>query len=61
VRVLESARQVSALLSIAADSHGAAVSAAEMAARAAVLTPLRRIARRAQVAAYNALVDEREG
>ncbi|WP_051969498.1 hypothetical protein [Kitasatospora azatica] len=58
VRVLESARQVSALLNIAADSHGAAVSAGEMAARAAALTPLRRTARRAQVAAYNALVDE---
>ncbi|MFI9271969.1 hypothetical protein ACIGXM_14785 [Kitasatospora sp. NPDC052896] len=59
VRVLESARQVSALLAIAAESHGAAVSAGEMAARAAVLAPLRRTARRAQVAAYNALVDER--
>lgn len=59
VRVLESARQVSALLAIAAGSHGAAVSAGEMAARATVLTPLRRMARRAQVAAYNALVDER--
>jgi hypothetical protein len=59
VRVLESARQVSALLHIAAGGHGAAVSAGEMAARAAVLTPLRRTARRAQVAAYNALVDER--
>ncbi|MDH6143834.1 MULTISPECIES: hypothetical protein [Kitasatospora] len=59
VRVLESARQVSALLAIAADGHGAAVSAGEMAARTAVLTPLRRTARRAQVAAYNAMVDER--
>ncbi|GAA1239143.1 hypothetical protein GCM10009665_32030 [Kitasatospora nipponensis] len=58
VRVLESARQVSALLTIAAGGHGAAVSAGEMAARAAALTPLRRTARRAQVAAYNALVDE---
>ncbi|MGW2378025.1 MULTISPECIES: hypothetical protein [Kitasatospora] len=59
VRVLESARQVSALLSIAAGGHGAAVSASEMAARQSVLAPLRRTARRAQVAAYNALVDER--
>lgn len=59
VRVLESARQVAALLAIASQSHGAAVSASEMGARAAVLTPLRRTARRAQVAAYNALVDER--
>ncbi|MDH6113516.1 hypothetical protein P3T36_001605 [Kitasatospora sp. MAP12-15] len=59
VRVLESARQVSALLEIAAGGHGAAVSASEMAARTAALAPLRRTARRAQVAAYNALVDER--
>ncbi len=59
VRVLESARQVSALLSIASDGHGAAVSATEMAARQDALAPLRRTARRAQVAAYNALVDER--
>ncbi|GAA1988767.1 hypothetical protein [Kitasatospora viridis] len=58
VRVLESARQVSALLAIAAGGHGAAVSAGEMAARSAALAPLRRTARRAQVAAYNALVDE---
>ncbi|MGW3231950.1 hypothetical protein [Kitasatospora sp. NPDC001095] len=60
VRVLESARQVSALLTIASGGHGAAVSASEMAARQSVLTPLRRTARRAQVAAYNALVDERD-
>ncbi|MFI6158063.1 hypothetical protein ACIBCA_35865 [Kitasatospora sp. NPDC051170] len=60
VRVLESARQVAALLSIASGEHGAAVSASEMAARQSALAPLRRTARRAQVAAYNALVDERE-
>ncbi|GAA2836756.1 hypothetical protein GCM10010441_71420 [Kitasatospora paracochleata] len=59
VRVLESARQVSALLGIAAGGHGAAVSASEMAARREVLAPLERTARRAQVAAYNAIVDER--
>lgn len=59
VRILESARQVSALLSIASGSHGAAVSASEMAARRATLAPLERTARRAQVAAYNAVVDER--
>lgn len=59
VRVLESARQVSALLTIAVGGHGTAVSASEMAARQSVLAPLRRTARRAQVAAYNALVDER--
>ncbi|GAA1500488.1 hypothetical protein GCM10009760_62050 [Kitasatospora kazusensis] len=58
VRVLESARQVSALLAIALSGHGAAVSASEMTARREVLAPLRRTARRAQVAAYNALPDE---
>ncbi len=61
VRVLESARRVTALLSIAAGGHGAAVSASEMTARRAALAPLQRTARRAQVAAYNALVDERSG
>ncbi|GLW69293.1 hypothetical protein Kpho02_15920 [Kitasatospora phosalacinea] len=59
VRVLESARQVSALLHIAAGGHGTAVSASEMAARRETLAPLDRTARRAQVAAYNAAVDER--
>lgn len=58
VRVLESARQVRALLTLASASEGAAVSAGEMAARAEAIRPLERIARRAQVAAYNALVDE---
>ncbi|MFD9127618.1 hypothetical protein [Kitasatospora sp. NPDC059571] len=58
VRVLQSAQQVSALLGIAAGGHGAAVSASEMAARREVLAPLERTARRARVAAYNALVDE---
>ncbi|MFE2347984.1 hypothetical protein [Kitasatospora cineracea] len=61
VRVLESARQVSALLHIAAGGHGAAVSASEMAARRDALAPLERTARRAQVAAHNAAVDERRG
>ncbi|AUG80338.1 hypothetical protein CFP65_5643 [Kitasatospora sp. MMS16-BH015] len=59
VRVLGSARQVAALLGIALEEHGAAVSAGEMAARREVLAPLLRTARRAQVAAYNSLVDER--
>ena len=58
VRVLESARQVRALLTLASASEGAAVSAGEMAARTEAIRPLDRIARRAQVAAYNALVDE---
>ncbi|MFC5907363.1 hypothetical protein [Streptacidiphilus monticola] len=58
VKVLDSARRVAALLEIAAMSEGAAVSAGEMAARSGALRPLARSARRAQVAAYNALVDE---
>lgn len=58
VRILESARKVSALLAIASAGHGAAVSASEMAARREVLGRLDRIARRAQVAAYNAIIDE---
>jgi hypothetical protein len=58
VRVLESARQVGALLTLASVTDGAAVSAAEMAARAEALRPLGRTVRRAQVAAYNAMVDE---
>ncbi|BFV56657.1 hypothetical protein KCMC57_up17610 [Kitasatospora sp. CMC57] len=58
VRVLESARQITALLSIALGGHGAAVSASEMAARREILAPLGRTARRATAAAYNAMVDE---
>ncbi|MFJ9520716.1 hypothetical protein ACIRPK_20990 [Kitasatospora sp. NPDC101801] len=58
VRVLESARQITALLAIALDGHGAAVSATEMTARREILAPLGRTARRATAAAYNALVDE---
>ena len=58
VRVLESARRVGALVGLASVSEGAAVSAGEMAARADALRPLARSARRAQVAAYNACVDE---
>ena len=58
VRVLESARQIGAMLALASVGDGAAVSAAEMAARAEALRPLGRTVRRAQVAAYNAMVDE---
>lgn len=58
VRVLASAQRVSALLAIASGGHGAAVSASEMTARSTALRPLERAARRAQVAAYNAAVDE---
>ena len=58
VRVLQSARQVRALLALATVDHGAAVSAGEMSAREAAMRPLGRAARRATVAAYNAMVDE---
>ncbi|WP_406860080.1 hypothetical protein ABZO31_06660 [Streptomyces sp. HUAS MG47] len=61
VRVLELAQRVSLLVSLAYDNgHGGAVSAGEMAARGAALRPVERVARRAQVAAYNAYVEERE-
>jgi hypothetical protein len=58
VRVLQSARQVRSLLALASVDEGAAVSAGEMAAREAAMRPLGRAARRAAVAAYNAMVDE---
>ncbi|WP_455360944.1 hypothetical protein [Streptomyces sp. SYSU K21746] len=59
VRVLELAQRVGLLISVAYESgHGGAVSAAEMAARAETLRPVERVARRAQVAAYNAYVEE---
>jgi hypothetical protein len=62
VRVLELAQRVGALVAIArgGEEHGAAVSAAEMAARDALLRPLERTARRAQVAAYNAFAEALE-
>ena len=65
VRVLELAQRVGALTGIArgggrAGEHGGAVSASEIAARAEVLRPVERTARRAQVAAYNAYVEEAE-
>jgi hypothetical protein len=60
VRVLELAQRVSALLSIAFREHGGAVSSSEMSARAALLRHVERTARRAQVAAYNAYVEEAE-
>jgi hypothetical protein len=67
-RVLELAQRVGALIAIAygprgggdGREHGSAVSASEIAARAEALRPLERTARRAQVAAYNAYVEERE-
>ncbi|MFJ8307396.1 MULTISPECIES: hypothetical protein [unclassified Streptomyces] len=61
VRVLELARRVGLLVSIAYESgHGGAVSASEIAARGEALRPVERVARRARVAAYNAYVEERE-
>ncbi|WP_328556330.1 hypothetical protein [Streptomyces sp. NBC_00358] len=61
VRVLELAQRVGMLISVAYESgHGGAVSASEMSARAEALRPVERTARRAQVAAYNAFVEEME-
>ncbi|NBM20746.1 hypothetical protein GUY61_35555, partial [Streptomyces sp. GC420] len=60
-RVLELAQRVGLLISLADESgHGGAVSVSEMATRAQALRPVERTARRAQVAAYNAYVEERE-
>lgn len=59
VRVLELARRVGLLISLAFENgHGGAVSASEIAARGEALRPVERVARRAQVAAYNAYVEE---
>ncbi|MHC3390368.1 hypothetical protein ACLQ2E_13010 [Streptomyces lavendulocolor] len=67
VRVLEMAQRVGLLVSLAyspaygiGGAHGGAVSASEMAARREALRPVERVARRAQVAAFNAWVEERE-
>ena len=60
MRVLELAQRVAALVSIASDGHGGAVSASQIVARAELLRPVERTARRAQVAAYNAYVEESE-
>lgn len=61
VRVLELAQRVGLLISLAhGNGHGGAVSAGEMGARAEALRPVERTARRAQVAAYNSVVEERE-
>ncbi|MEU6482285.1 hypothetical protein ABZ858_36575 [Streptomyces sp. NPDC047017] len=60
-RVLELAQRVGLLVSLAyGNGHGGAVSASEMAARGEALRPVERTARRAQVAAYNSVVEERE-
>ncbi|WP_190093593.1 hypothetical protein [Streptomyces melanogenes] len=59
VRVLELARRVGLLVEVAAAAEGVggAVSASELAARAEVLRPVERVARRARVAAYNSYVE----
>ncbi|MFD7878675.1 hypothetical protein ACFV5G_32065 [Streptomyces sp. NPDC059766] len=61
VRVLELAQRVGLLVALAHErGHGGAVSASEMGARTQALRPVERTARRAQVAAYNSVVEERE-
>ncbi|SEQ62277.1 hypothetical protein SAMN04487983_1006228 [Streptomyces sp. yr375] len=61
VRVLEMARRVGLLVSLAYENGpGGAVSSAEIAVRAEALRPVERTGRRAQVAAYNSVVEERE-
>ncbi|POX38417.1 hypothetical protein C3486_23100 [Streptomyces sp. Ru73] len=67
VRVLELAQKVGALIDIARGpaggdgrEHGAAVSSSQIAARMEALRPVERTARRAQVAAYDSFVEERE-
>ncbi|GAA3739390.1 hypothetical protein [Streptomyces tremellae] len=60
-RVLELARRVALMVALAHETgDGAAVSASAMAARVSALRPVERVARRAQVASYNAYVEERE-
>ncbi|MFG2298114.1 hypothetical protein [Streptomyces sp. NPDC048603] len=61
VRVLELAQRIGMLVGMAYEhGHGGAVSASEMQARAFALRPVERVARRAQVAAYNAYVEEQQ-
>ncbi|CAM5644953.1 hypothetical protein SSPIM334S_00016 [Streptomyces spiroverticillatus] len=59
VRVLEMARRVGLIVSLAyGNGHGGAVSASEMWARGEALRPVERVARRATVAAYGAVVEQ---
>lgn len=55
--VLARARRLTALVELSAGSDGGAVTAGEMAARRAALAPLARAARRAEVAAHNAILE----
>ncbi|MEN8656286.1 hypothetical protein ABCR94_38375 [Streptomyces sp. 21So2-11] len=60
-RVLELAQRVGLLIALAYEhGPGGAVSASQIAARGEALRPVERVARRAQVAAYNAWVEEQE-
>lgn len=59
-RVLEMARRVGLVVGLAHGSgHGGAVSASEIWARGEALRPVERVARRAMVAAYGAVVERR--
>lgn len=57
-RVLALAQRLVAITELAEADTGAAVTAREMAARAAELRPLARAARRAQVAAFNSMLED---
>ncbi|MGW7417537.1 hypothetical protein [Streptomyces sp. NPDC054863] len=60
VRVLEMARRVGLMVSLAyGNGHGGAVSASEIWARGEALRPVERVARRAMVAAYGVVVEQR--
>lgn len=56
-RVLALAQRIGAITALAADDPGAAFSASEIRARTEGLAPLARAARRAQVAAFNAVLE----
>lgn len=58
-RVLALAQRVSAIAALAADDDGAAFNVAGITGREAELRPLARAARRAQIAAYNAMIESR--
>jgi hypothetical protein len=57
VRVLAQAERLTAIVALAAEDPGAASSASAMTAREDQLRPLERAARRARVAAYNAVLE----
>lgn len=58
-RVLALAQRVNAIAELAADDSGAAYDVRGITGRAAELRPLARAARRAQIAAYNAMIESR--